>query len=356
MLSFPPVSPRNDLFRDVRITRIIQETPDSKTFVLEPVEGTFPYQAGQFLTFVFPMMAGLSRRSYSFSSAPGEMPAVTIKRISNGAFSRPLLEQAKPGDLLTIVGGASGFFTLPEDISGYDQVFFLAAGSGITPVYSLIKSLVTTERRIPAVLVYSNSTPERTLFRKPLEDLAARNRDRLKIEWLFSNKQDLWKARLNKLVLEMILHEKMKGSPSRTLVYLCGPFDYMRMAAIVLQSEGIPPENIKREVFTPDIPVSPVRPPDVDAHKVKILIHGQTHQLSVQYPDSILRAARKRGIELPYSCEAGRCGSCVASCTSGKVWMLYNEVLTDREVEEGRVLVCNGFPIGGDAVIEFDGA
>ncbi len=352
MLPFPPV-PTNGLFRNLRISQIIEETAAAKTFVLEPVTGNLPYLAGQFLTFVFPSLSGLSRRSYSLSSAPGESPSITVKRISNGLFSRPLLEQAEPGDLLTIAGGASGFFTLPPDRTSYDQVFFLAAGSGITPVYSLIKSLVKDSFRLPAVLVYSNSSPEKAMFRKPLEGLASANSDRLKIEWLYSNHQDLWKARLNKLVLERLLRVNLKGSPGRTLVYLCGPFEYMRMAAIVLLSEGIPQENIKREVFTPDIPRSPERPPDVAPHRVKILIGGMVHELTVKYPDSILAAARKKGIELPYSCEAGRCGSCVASCTMGKVWMRYNEVLTDREVENGRVLICNGFPVGGDVVIDF---
>jgi ring-1,2-phenylacetyl-CoA epoxidase subunit PaaE len=74
----------------------------------------------------------------------------------------------------------------------------------------------------------------------------------------------------------------------------------------------------------------------------------------VQYPNSILEVARKQGIELPYSCEAGRCGSCVANCTRGKVWMKFNEVLTDQEVAKGRVLICNGYPVGGDVAIQFD--
>ena len=92
----------------------------------------------------------------------------------------------------------------------------------------------------------------------------------------------------------------------------------------------------------------------MEAHQVTISIGGAVHHMRVQYPLSILAVAKKLGIELPYSCEAGRCGSCVASCTKGKVWMKYNEVLTDREMEKGRVLICNGFPIGGDVTIDFD--
>ena len=128
----------------------------------------------------------------------------------------------------------------------------------------------------------------------------------------------------------------------------------MRMAAIVLQSDGIPLENIRREVFTPEIMESLFLPPDVLPHKVQITMGGNTHEFVVQHPESILAAARKNGIELPYSCESGRCGSCVARTTSGKTWMKFNEVLTDKEVDQGRVLTCNAFPVGGDVIIHFD--
>ncbi len=354
MLPFAPVTGSSDLFREVRITRIVPETDDAKTFVLEAVTGDLHFKAGQFLTFVFPTQSGLARRSYSFSSGPGELPAVTIKRMPNGIFSRPMLERAEVGDRLTIAGGPSGFFTLPDNLSRYKQIFFVAAGSGITPILSMIKALLASGQQIPIVLAYSNSSPESTMFRQLLEKLAAQHSDRLTILWFYSNHQDLWKARLNKLVLEEILIQYGKTKSSEMLAYLCGPFEYMRMAAIVLQARGIPADNIRREVFTPDLRIVHEKPPDTEAHDVTIRIHGKTHQLSVRYPDTILSAAKARNIELPYSCEAGRCGSCIAACTRGKVWMRYNEVLTDSEVAKGRVLTCQSFPVGGDVDITFD--
>lgn len=354
MLPFAPVTDSSDLFREVRITRIVSETYDAKTFALEAVTGDLDFKAGQFLTFVFPTQSGLARRSYSLSSAPGEPPAVTIKRMPNGIFSRPMLENAEVGDRLTIAGGPAGFFTLPEGLSRYRQIFFLAAGSGITPIFSMIKSLLNSDHKLPIVLAYSNTSPESAMFRKPLEELAARYPERFTILWFYSSHQDLWKARLNKLVLDDILKQYGKGRPSESLAYLCGPFDYMRMAAIVLQAQGIPADNIRREVFTPDVRVVHEQPPDTDMHVVTIRIHGRTHRLMVKYPDTILASAKARGIELPYSCEAGRCGSCIAACTQGKVWMRYNEVLTDSEVTKGRILTCQSFPVGGDADITFD--
>lgn len=330
---------------------MIRETRDASTFELQ-WEGELPYKAGQFITFVIPTRSGLVRRSYSFSSAPGEVPAVTVKRVANGVFSRPMLDTAQPGDQLTIAGGASGFFVLPENLADYDQVLFLAAGSGITPIYSMIKSVLRSELNIPMLLAYSNTTTESTIFREPLEKLAARHPN-LSMEWFYSGNQDLLKARLSKTTLEHLLAARVKSDPQRILAYLCGPFDYMRMAAIVLQAHGILPENIRREVFTPDAPRIKERPPDTESHQVSVKFRGRQFKFDVQYPDTILAAAKSNGIELPYSCEAGRCGSCIAACTSGKVWMSYNEVLTDNEVAQGRVLTCQSFPIGGDVTLEY---
>lgn len=355
MLPFKTIHTEDPLFSQVRIESILRETKQASTFVISAPH-SLPYQPGQFLTFVFQLQNKQERRSYSISSCPEwqEPLAVTVKRLANGAFSRPLLDYGLPGDLLTIVGGASGFFTLPPSPATFDQIIFVAAGSGITPVFSLIKSAIYRYSQIPLFLIYSNTSQEKAIFRKPLIELQKIHADRFKIEWLFSNDQDLKRARLNKSLLAELLRKYRKTTSVRILVYLCGPFDYMRMAAIVLQSAGIPGENIKREIFTPELPVSRARPPDVKPHQVEIRIHRKVHRLTVQYPDSILAAAKKVGIELPYSCEAGRCGSCVASCTRGEIWMKYNEVLTDREIEKGRVLICNGFPVGGDVAIEYD--
>jgi len=353
MLPFKKIDATGGLMRQVKIEGIREETHDAKTFVLKPLQGEIAYRAGQFLTFVFIEQHKQERRSYSISSSPewDEPLAVTVKRLPNGAFSRPLLDKAETGDVLTIAGGASGFFTLPD--KQFDHFVFIAAGSGITPVFSLLKSAQKLYPKVPALLIYSNRSRDRTIFRNHLKELEARYAS-LQIEWLFSSDQDLLRTRLTKSLLKELLNRHVNALPERICCFTCGPFEFMRMTAIVLQSEGIPAANIKREVFSPEAPVTAARPPDVAKHKVEIVFQGKKHILDVQYPESILAVAKRQGIDLPYSCEAGRCGSCVASCKEGSVWMKYNEVLTDREVEKGRVLICNGFPVGGDVRIEFD--
>jgi len=353
MLPFAPVPQTSELFREVRIVHIRQETADTKIFELETAGWELVYKPGQFLTFVVPSAGGLLRRSYSFCSVPGEPPAIAVKRVANGVFSRPMLESAQPGDRLTVVGSASGFFVAPDDILAYEQILFFAAGSGITPIYSIIKDLLQQKVNVPILLAYSNSRPESTIFRRELEELERQHPGKLTIRWFFSNRQDLLTARLGKTSLDMMLTAQMKANPDRVLAYLCGPFDYMRMAAIVLHVKGIPADQIRREVFTPDLPRVQTPPPDTKKHMATLRIGGKVHRVEVQYPNTILKAARAVGVELPYSCESGRCGSCIAECTSGNVWMRYNEVLTDKEVDKGRVLVCQAFPVGGDVIIDY---
>jgi ring-1,2-phenylacetyl-CoA epoxidase subunit PaaE len=344
------------IFRRVQITRIQKETTTASSFELLPLDGWQPvYEAGQFITLVFTHHGKEERRSYSFSSAPvlQEPMRITIKRVENGAWSRYLLDQAQEGDIL-ISSGISGFFHLPHPPQPlpYQQLFFLAAGSGITPVYSLIKTALHTTN-LPVTLVYSNRTQADAIFYQELLQLQAQYQHRFAIEFLFSNTQNIYTSRLSNWLLQQLLKKLCKVPYNQCLFYLCGPFEYMRTMSITLLTEGAAAAHIKKEDFSSFKPATKPLPPDTGAHEVTIHIQQQTYHLIVQYPNSILAAAKARGIALPYSCEAGRCGSCTATCEKGSIWMAYNEVLVDEEIEKGRVLTCQGYPIDGDATVRF---
>jgi len=343
------------IYKKIRIGAIRQETGDCKTFFLETADpALLQYQPGQFLTFVFSAKNGEERRSYSISSSPalGEPLAVTIKRVENGEYSRRLLDYAKVGDELTVIG-PSGFFTLPEDPHPYKRLFFIAAGSGITPVYSLIKTALHTRPQQELVLIYSNRSHESAIFYDGLRQLEQQFAARFKIEWLFSASRNLERARLSKWLLEILLKEHARAPLQETLFYLCGPFDFMRMAGIELLEDGAHPPQIRKEYFSNLKPEIKAEPADKEKHLVQLLLPDGMRTIETRYPLTILQAARKAGIVLPYSCEAGRCGSCAATCTKGQVWMSYNEVLLDEEIAKGRVLTCVGYPVGGDVTIEY---
>ena len=336
------------LYKKLLIETIKEEIKGFKTFSFKDDHGII-YKAGQYLTFVQQENKEEIRRSYSIVSSPelNEPLTIGVKRIENGTFSRRLVDQAKPGDKL-LTTGAGGLFTLPDDLDNYQQLFLLAAGSGITPILSLIKTVLYQHQQ-QVVLVYSNASPEKTAFYDELRELAARFRLRFQIQFLFSNSHQLSKARLYRELLQQLLAEFAIAAHHQTLYFICGPEAYMRMCTYTLQEEAVPKQNIRKENFV-ILKTQPPKaePPDKNEHVVTIETKESTYHLSVAYPDTILQAAKKQGIRLPYSCETGRCGNCVARCIEGNVWLSYNEVLTEDDIQNGLTLTCVGYPVGGN--------
>lgn len=338
------------------ITAITEEAEDVKTFVLQPADGsTLNYHAGQFLTFSLKIAGKEQRRSYSLSSAPGidALPAITVKRIANGWFSRWLIDSARVGDRLQAIAGATGLFTLPDNLDKYEAVWLFAAGVGITPLYGLLKDLLfhTNMRRV--VLLYSNRSREQTVFLNSLQSLQQQFNDRLQIVHLLSNTQDMRRARLSKESFILLRKEVLIDNPERTLCYLCGPVSYMWLLQLLLQDAGVPAPSVRREVFVVNKDVPHRLPVDKAPHRVQAMINGEQFSFTNAYPQSILSSAKAAGISLPYSCDAGQCGSCTAMCKEGKVWMSYNEVLTEHDIAMGRILTCTGHAVDGDVVLAF---
>ncbi|AKQ45856.1 oxidoreductase [Rufibacter radiotolerans] len=342
-------------FQTLTITQIKEEVPGVKTFVFGGEEAeSIVYQPGQYLTLVVLKGEQEVRRSYSITSSPvlQEPLSIGVKRIANGVLSRQLIDHAKVGDeVLTI--GAGGFFTLPPEAEErFGQVFFWAAGSGITPIFSLLKTVLFGYPSMAAVLVYSNHSPQDTIFKQQLDALAERFPERLVIHYLFSTNPRLDQARLHKSLLEELVSQYAVVLLSEILCYICGPESYRRLCVYGLRELKVPLENIRQENFNSVKVTLKVEPPDTRRHQVTLLYKKQAYPLQVQFPDTILQAARKAKIFLPYSCETGKCGSCAAQCLQGKVWMSYNEVLSDREVARGLTLTCVGYPVGGDVVLQ----
>jgi ferredoxin-NADP reductase len=340
------------VLHQLKIKSIIQETSNTKSFQLEAVNENIAYKPGQFLTLILPRSSTV-RRSYSLSSHPllDQTLQITVKRIANGEFSRWLFDEAQKKDVIETIG-ASGFFTLPDELPDGTHLFFLTAGSGIAPVISLIKEALRF-RKQKVTLIYSNRSEAETIFYQELLELQNKFKSRFTIEFLFSISQNLMRARLGKALLTHFINTYITDK-SKTLAYLCGPSDYMQMAAITLLTEGMSSENIRTENFSTEKPKTKNLPPDTKQHEVTIHYGGKTWAFPVQYPNTILQTAKLIGIDLPYSCEAGRCGTCTATCKHGKVWMSRNEVLLDKEMERGRVLTCTGYPIQGDVELSVD--
>lgn len=325
----------------LRAVAIHTEALDTKTILLERADGQpLSYRSGQFLTLLFTIHGHELRRSYSFSTTPGvdPIPAITVKRIPNGEISRYLLDHLQPGDTLTTLPPA-GRFTLeptPAPDEPAPQFFFLAAGSGSVPIFSLLKQALTIQPPTHITLITQQHEPASTPFRAHLAALQA-TYDPVRFEWI--DLLSVQNGRINNWWLERWLGttQSLNGN---TRFYLCGPPDFMRMARFTLKPLGIPDDHIKQEHFT--VERRPAPPPLVDPtpKTIVLITSAGRYEVKAAWPDTILTAAEKHGIRLPYSCRAGRCSSCVARLIQGQIKMSTNEVLTEKDIKEGLTLTC----------------
>jgi len=349
-----------ELYLRLRITDIIKETPDAYTYHLENT-GPEPvvYQAGQFLTFLVALHGVTHRRSYSLSSTPGidAHLSVTIRQKQNGEISRYITGHWKKGDIISSLL-PSGRFTLDRIAAQPRHIFLFAAGSGITPVFSLLKHILYREPAARVTLVYSSANPQQAIFFQQLQQLQVEFSQQLQCIYLFSQQMPDDKGiprRLSNLLLEPMVNELLMFDRTAAQFFICGPPDYMRMVMLTLTFMGFDESQLHKENFVVNTGVKlerAGRPQDASLKQVQLRVGSATYDISVPGNRDILSSALQQGISLPYSCKGGVCGSCTAKCTQGKVWLAVNEVLTDAELAQGFVLTCVGYAVSDKVVIE----
>ncbi|MDQ6813934.1 MAG: iron-sulfur cluster-binding domain-containing protein [Bacteroidota bacterium] len=328
----------------LRIVDISTETTDSKTFFVEEInKKKIDYKAGQFLTLLVKLHHKEVRRSYSISSTPGVDEAVffTIKRIENGELSRRLFDELKVNNVVISLP-PTGRFTIDRPES--NMAVFIAAGSGITPVFSLIKQVLYQFKETAVLLIYQNHSEQDSIFRNDVIELKYKFPNTFLLKEIFSQPADHNRRsqRLNNNLLEKILLETVVTSSVK--FYLCGPASFMRMAQFTLKLMKYSQDCIRQEDFFAIAPPPPFMA-DQRPHNVTIHHHHKTYNVEVAYPHNILEVALTHHIQLPYSCRGGRCSTCTARCTSGEVKMTINDVLTPKDLRDGLILTCVSFPV-----------
>ena len=342
----------------LKISEISQQPGDNLIIKFEPTAEPISYLPGQFLTFLFQVNGREIRRSYSLYSTPSldEPLSIAVKLVENGEISRYLHHKTRVGDVLTALE-PTGLFTYIPFKDTKRTIFLFAAGVGVTPVFSILKTALLEEQYSKIVLIYSNRGVSSTLFYEELNEWQQKYPERLKIVYFFSDAKIVMMARLNKFMIEQLVQENMEYDPKQALFYTCGPIDYMVNCRIVLLSLKYSLDQIKRETYfipedeADDDDASEKKVADQNTYSVRILWNQNSYEFEVPYFKRILDVALENNINLPYSCRAGICSSCTSSCTSGGVRMDYNEVLTDQEVENGRVLICTGHPTSNNTTI-----
>lgn len=345
---------------NVAVKSVVTETPDAYSLVLEKHPALKSYEAGQFVNVYCTVEGEFVQRSYSFSSSPSvdADPVLTIKKVPRGKASNYLHETIRPGNILTI-SAPLGRFTL-DNSTHQGHLLLIAGGSGITPIFGLLKARL---KRLPSVhftLVYANRN-QHIIFRNFLDELAKRHRDRFNLHYFIEEGQladtlgSVYPGQVSGEFLSNCLN-RPDIPVSNTSVYVCGPEGMMQKVLNWLQDIGIHTDQIRTEYFIGTKPQAPESSPvDDDAYEVRLLnLKGNQAVLEVSGTKDILSEFLDEGYDLPHSCREAMCGSCAARLVKGEVDMKENYALTDAKLKEGYVLLCQSIPLSKKVVLKYD--
>lgn len=336
------------------VEKIIKETDDAVSVVFKS-PGFFKrikYKSGQFLTFKFPIKeGGVKKRAYSLSSSPSidKFLRITVKRVENGLVSNFICNDLEEGHMIEIEKPMGNFFISPDQRK-QKQYVMLAAGSGITPIYSMLQSILTKEPKSNVMLIYSNRSKESIIFKDKLEALIAKYPKKLVVHHLLGvNSTDdvglnYHSKRFEASVFDTIM-EKESLSYKTSNFLICGPDGFMDAVLEVLNSKNVAPEKIQKEAFSIDFSkLVKVSDKDDINSVVKVNGVGGNDTIQVSKGKTILQAALDQDVAIPYSCRSGMCSSCKAICKSGEVTMIDGHLLPQSEVDQGFILTCVAFP------------
>lgn len=343
-------------FHTLKVKDIRTETPLAVSIAFEvPADLATDYQfeAGQYVTIKAIINGEEIRRSYSISSAPSSNELrVVVKAVENGVFSNYAKNQLKVGDNLE-VGIPEGKFVVENSDAKIFVAF--AAGSGITPIISIIKDVLEKKDDTTFILIYGNKTIEDTIYFNEINELQQQYLGRFFVHYTFTkaNPDGSLFGRIERSTVNFVL--KNKHSEKRVDEYfLCGPEDMIKKVTDVLKENGAAEEQIHYELFTTsstngEIPVS-----GEGMVKVTVLVDDVETTFNMPRTENILSAALKHGVDAPYSCQGGICSSCMCRTIKGSAEMKTNHILMDDEVEEGLLLACQSYVTSDEIYVDFD--
>ena len=329
--------------------------------VPEALQKSFEYIQGQYLTLRATIDGQEERRSYSICSAVQDKRLrVAIKKVAGGVFSNWAAGHLLPGTTVDVMP-PQGHFYVPLAPETGRHIMAFAAGSGITPMLSIIKTMLLAEPLTRVTLVYGNRSSSSVMFKEELEDLKDRFLCRLNLVWVMSRETqdiELFNGRIDYEKTSALL-TRWVDPASIDAAFICGPMEMMQAVTQALQEKGVDKSRIKSELFGTPSAAKPRAIQVLDASdelcEVEVVLDGSRRRFSMPKNGiSVVDAGLKAGIDMPYSCKGGVCSTCRAQVLSGEVDMDNNFALEDYELARGFVLCCQSFPVSNKLVIDFD--
>jgi ring-1,2-phenylacetyl-CoA epoxidase subunit PaaE len=348
------------------VSAIERQTPESVAITLDPGNNAaaFNYLSGQYLTFILPIGGESLHRSYSICSAPHEnILRVAVKEVEGGRASTFLNRQLKVGDELKSMAPMGNFF-VPFDAGNQKHYVFFAAGSGITPVISLIKSSLHREPQSKITLFYANKSASTTIFKDELQSLSTDQRFKLVNIYSSDNQvEPLFSGRINFGKTLELIYNYCNDSLTKEY-FVCGPSGMIEAVSEALQDSGVQKSAIHFEYFAaPGQDTTIKKEPAVTSEpagfegecEVEVMLDDRSYKFKLHTKgNSVLDATLDQGADAPYSCKGGVCTTCRAKLKSGSVKMDNNFALTDGEMKDGYILTCQSHPTSSSIKVSYD--
>tara|TARA_R110001583_G_scaffold103863_3_gene251130 strand:- start:19302 stop:20357 length:1056 start_codon:yes stop_codon:yes gene_type:complete len=346
-------------FKKLTVQEIKKETGNAISIVFaipNDLKNEFKFIPGQYITIRIVIEGKEIRRSYSICSSPeSEELRVAVKEVENGLFSNYATKKLKEGAILE-VAPPEGKFILQTATSHQRNYAAFAAGSGITPVMSMIKSVLLKEIHSTFLLVYGNKTAEETIFKSEIDTLLTQYPERFFVKYVFSKKilGDAILGRIDKSIVNLILKNNFKNT-SFDSFYLCGPETMIEVVTNTLKENGVSASKIHFELFTSTYPSGAITAKNLDGTtEITVILDDEETTFEMSKKKLILTAALDEGLDAPFSCQGGICSSCIAKVTEGNAVMDKNTILSDAEIKEGIILTCQAHPTTQKITIDFD--